>query len=505
MHQFNYQLQRNPYYFKPSMPLNVSHDSTSIVELIDPPTRTSSISTTTSTTTEKLLTTQSMTKYTDNMAVATNITGQTYLLPPVSKMNTKFNENTVFLRTPSYPKRPILPFMMKLRQPPMRQKYLVKKQIPRPPMKMARPYMFEFEKNKLSSSSSIIRQSFPQIVVPSPSAITRAPPIQILHENTRLRPGQVFNVEISPQQHSTEREPEIQTAPSTTILDITPTFIRPAYNTGFKPGSIKIESGFKPIISKDFQDRVDKQEPEIEYESETGVVNVDNDENYEYKHLQIFEPMFVPSPTVKPVKEKRVHKRPSLKKHQHYTKIVLKHPRSLNYSFEEPMAEANERVDTYYLPPENNEQKPVDVVKQPSNIDIDMDSPPDVVVTYDGRRVSGQSLTAKFSDRPPILDQRLSKASSLIRAGPQFVKYKGELPPLNPEFINKNAPQLQTRTGALSRSLDTPSLPDPVSGSTRLSRVRSKREAHHNPEHTAQENEERRNSTKNNGSCNFFP
>ncbi|KAG5872437.1 hypothetical protein JTB14_029439 [Gonioctena quinquepunctata] len=197
---------------------------------------------------------------------------------------------------------------------------------------------------------------------------------------------------------------------------------------------------------------------------------------YEHKPIQAFEPMFVPSPTFKPVKEKRfkVHKRPVTKKRQQFMKIVLKHPRVMRQSDDEPIH-------------------------------------PDVVVTYDGKRVSGQSLTAKLSDRSSILDRRISKASAFLTARPQFGQFKGELPPLNIDFINKNAAHLRSNVGVLSRDLDTPALPAESGlpqGSTRLTRVggfdgkRRKRAAHHTPEHTAQQEEEKsRNGTQKNSSA----
>ncbi|XP_018574993.1 protein Skeletor, isoforms B/C-like, partial [Anoplophora glabripennis] len=540
-----------PQNFRPSTLLNTVHENATpnfIQEIVLSFTTTNSSTSTTPTasTTEKTTTTterpstttQFPQKFTDNIAVAaTDRQNLSFIMPPPVNLPAKFN--TLVLRRPlgpppGYPKRPMQFPVKMIMRPPMRQFPMQKvtyKKIYRPQqykiphvMSHVRPYALPLENKPMffphMPPKTPVAPSYFLSKPPPPTYSTQSPPIQnqminvIVTESSRT--DEIRNVEISPQQASTEREPEIQTAPSTSIMDITPTFIHPAYNTGFKPGSVKIESGFKPIVSKEFQDRMDNNEPDIEYESEMGVVNVDNADQYEFKPIQNFEPMFVPSPTDKTVKEKRikVQKRILKKRYYPYTKIVLKRPRSLPETMEEPIAEAAERVETYYLPPSDNKNKPIDVIRKPSNIDIEapdfsnIDSPPDVVVAYDGKKVSGQSLTAKLTDHSTLIDQRLSKASQYIKTMPQVGKFKGELPPLNPAFIDKNAPQLQSKSGVLSRDLDTPSLPSSSylpQGLTRLSRVRKgnkdggnrrKRAAHHTPEHTA-EQEKRIHSTPN--------
>ncbi|KAJ8942165.1 hypothetical protein NQ318_002555 [Aromia moschata] len=558
-HQFGrlqYHLQSTAHNFRPSLLLNITPAHKKETDFVSTTTAFSTTTDASSTTTTRTTTTsttdasdivQGKQKPYETVAAPSNnyIYNQTYI-PTYTKL--PYNANSVVLRRPSgypfgYSKRPIH-VLRKPNLPPLRQftSQSFKKQVVRYPFKVTnnRPYSFKLDNRPviIQQTSDNRPMSFshnvppkkqlppPSFIVSQPtSLITRSPSIQnhmisVVVSDQNSKVGDVKNIEISPQQASTEREPEIQTAPSTSLLDITPMFIRPAYNTGFKPGSIKVESGFKPIVSKEFQDRMDKDEPSIEYESEKGVLTKDTADQYEFKPIQNFEPMFVPSPTDKTVKEKRLtkkrlHKRRPIKKWYPYTKIVLKQPRSVDLE-EEPIAEAAERVETYYLPPPDSKQRPVDIVRKPSNIDfespdtsnLNIASPPDVVVTYDGKKVSGQSLTAKLSDRSTILDQRVSKAAEFIKAMPQFGKFKGELPPLNPSFIDKNAPQLRAKSGVLNRELDTP-LPSSPSylpqGSTRLSRVkksleifgnRNKREAHHTPEHTAQQEEMRRNSTQ---------
>ncbi|RZB40841.1 hypothetical protein BDFB_001741 [Asbolus verrucosus] len=65
---------------------------------------------------------------------------------------------------------------------------------------------------------------------------------------------------------------------------------------------------------------------------------------------------------------------------------------------------------------------------------------------------------------------RASKAAELVKARPQFAPFKGELPPLNPDIINKNVPQLQAH-GLINRDLDTP--PNTGGGSTKLSLIQN--------------------------------
>lgn len=472
LYSFNLrQTQPNLHYFRPSTLLNTGYETTKIrpdIQYSFTSTTSTSTTTTTTSTTEKPIT---ITKLNDNIAVASDNFNQTYLMPPPVQY-----QNVIYRRPINY-----VPVPGKvIHQNPVGLRYYglpaksYKKSLIRIPNH--RPY-----KQKIYPNAS------PYVLIQSTPLITKSPiESQINTYTEKPRIEQVKNIEISPQQASTEKEPEIQTAPSTSFADITPNFRWPAFNTGFKPGSIKIESGFKPIITKEFEERVDN-EPVVEYESEKGVIQVNGTDNFETKPIQVFEPMFIPSPTFKPSKQKpiKVTKRVVPKKKGYeYMKIIVKRPRAVIQDEEdpdEPIAEANERSESYYLPPTN--AKPVEVVRQPSDIDLDLPesnpmlgTPPDIVITYDGKKLSGQSLTAKLNDRPSVITQRLSKASAYITARPQFGRFRGELPPLNIDFINKNGPQLQSSAGVLNRELDTPSLPsesDQRISSTRLSRIKS--------------------------------
>lgn len=309
----------------------------------------------------------------------------------------------------------------------------------------------------------------------------------------------ITNIEISPQQASTEKEPDLENSkPYAPLLSIKPSLttykLPPARNTGFRPESVVIEGGFKPIVSKDMQDRKDEaveEGPEIENESEIGVINVSTEKDMDKSPavVESFEPVFVPSPLDKFTQQKptKMRKRANIKKNQML--FIIKTSRSVNDDealSDDEIAEAAERVDSYYLPPSDKELKHSQVAFKPSDIDIS----PGTVVTYDGKKVSSSSLTMKYPERATALESRVSKAAELIKSSPQFVPFKGDLPPLDPRFVNTDVPQLKSR-GGLSRDLDAPLAP------TRLSLVRhleenverrKRREAHHTPEHTAEQN-----------------
>ncbi|KAJ3643944.1 hypothetical protein Zmor_026624 [Zophobas morio] len=398
--------------------------------------------TTTSTTAAAITSTETLTDTVIGASSNIKPTNQSFFVPPF------MHQTNFIMRRPSVPKRwPYQP--MVLRPPPY------KKHIYRPPMKVfhKRPLM---EPLHLSESHTKLRRPQTFIIAMAPP-----PPPKPLKIVTTPPTITAKNVEISPQQASTEKEPDMQMVSSSAVEVVKPFkppfSLKPAQNTGFRPESVIIESGFKPIITKEIQKRID--EPDLEYESEIGVID------HERPPLppQSFEPVFVPSPI-----DKLKHKRPYIKK------VIIKHSRSIpEEDSDEPVAAAAERVESYYLPPLGTPPQ-ISQSRQPSNIDIegpekiDLASPPDVVVTYDGKRVSGASLTAKIADRSSILDQRASKAAELIKARPQFAPFKGELPPLNPEIINQKVPQLQNR--GLTRDLESP-----PRSSTRLSRVRQKR------------------------------
>ncbi|KAF7274039.1 hypothetical protein GWI33_013275 [Rhynchophorus ferrugineus] len=246
----------------------------------------------------------------------------------------------------------------------------------------------------------------------------------------------VKNVQISPPQASTEREPTISSLNAQKLIET----------------RTDNDSGLNADV-------------EIADEGQTGVIEIKG--------------------------EKKLGNNVKIKRKTKYPKFPKKprsmiHTRSLIDSGDEPDMAAADRIESYYLPPPGHSEKPqYSRSKQPSNIDFDApgptgrasspaliaSSPPDVVVTYDGKKVSGASLSAKPFEKSILLQQRGSKAAELIKARPQSVPFKGDLPPLNPDvlFDTKHL-QKPTHAGVLSRDLDTP-LPPP-SGSTKLTRIK---------------------------------
>lgn len=320
---------------------------------------------------------------------------------------------------------------------------------------------------KISSSNPQIR------LKPKPQFTPRRP--QILLGKQKFNIPKPAHVEISPQQPSTEREPETysQKKPYAPLISVMPPQkelydekMPLAINTGFHPESVVIEGGFKPILSKEPVRKNDEDGPELKYESEIGVIDVNEKNNSAV--------LISKKPIMKAEKRRAAStKNPVF--------IMFKKGRSEG---SDEIAEAAERVESYYLPPTNQKPRLIERPKQPSNIDI----PPGTVVTYDGKKVSGSSLTIKPHDTSSVLEARSSKAYEYIRARPQSVPFKGELPPLDTKFLIENAPQLQPRNTVINRELDTPDLPQ----STKLTRIdskhfRNKRSPHHTPEHTAEQ------------------
>lgn len=100
------------------------------------------------------------------------------------------------------------------------------------------------------------------------------------------------------------------------------------------------------------------------------------------------------------------------------------------YDLDQPEAQAAERVDTYYLPPDNRKIPQANI-------------PSGAVITYDGKSVIDSSLVL-----PPKLDisndestqprhfnaDGLSKLQQLIRSTPQVVPFRGEIPPLTQDL-----------------------------------------------------------------------
>lgn len=216
----------------------------------------------------------------------------------------------------------------------------------------------------------------------------------------------------------------------------------PAHNTGFKPDSVIVEGGFRPIVQRRNDDadidlmptnrRRDDNISDIDEAMEGDALfinqNVDN---------QAFEPMFIPSP---PDSVNSSHKRrmPDLINGDLHDMEVEEG--------DDKLAMAGERVDAYYLPP--------DTRKKPSKI-----YPEGSVVTYDGKAVLDMSLVNLPPPPPPPKGKitysagHLSRSEQLVRNSPQFGPFTGEMPPPIPEFVGADgAPQFAQLNSASNKS-----------------------------------------------------
>ncbi|XP_066144270.1 uncharacterized protein [Euwallacea fornicatus] len=313
-------------------------------------------------------------------------------------------------------------------------------------------------------------------------AITKSSPFYIsipvnaqLISAAKMRPTMIKNVEISPQQASTEREPEIHTSNSLYSTD-SEKFNNKSGNQGFKPESIIVERGFKPIIGGILETKVDEIDPEVDPEGESGVIKISG-----AKKLETFYGLAGISLPTK-LKFKKAVKNPIAPKEEEM-KLLIVHPRNLIDSDIEPEMAAADRVESYYLPPPGQTET-LKNFSESSEIDFEAPSPPEVfktndvptssklavsppdtVVTFDGKTVSGASLTAKPFEKSFFL-QRGSKATEFLKAHPQSVPFRGELPPLSPNVLFNANPV--RNSGVLNRNLDTPL---PPTGTTKLRRL----------------------------------
>ncbi|XP_044727067.1 protein Skeletor, isoforms D/E-like [Chrysoperla carnea] len=232
--------------------------------------------------------------------------------------------------------------------------------------------------------------------------------------------------------------------------------LEPAINTGFRPDSIIIEGGFKPIITKIAQDRISSDLEQIS--DNIGVIDLSNQETHNdftssQQSTETFEPMFIPSPP------------DSRHQQQQSVQIVDETQNSIPENFDE-MVMAAERIDSFYLPPPTVHLKTKQHQQQQKP---DLSVPNGSIVTYDGQLLSDISLSPPLPAFPSSTSQNagLSKIEQLVRNTPQFVPFKGELPPSVPDIIQIDSlPQLKSNTKLIKSSPR-----------------RKRRSPHHTPEH----------------------
>lgn len=210
--------------------------------------------------------------------------------------------------------------------------------------------------------------------------------------------------------------------------------ISPAVNTGFQPGSVIVEGGFKPIVRRrdenieddeeidSFQRRRDDNISEIDEALDGDAAFIGQEEDD-----KSFEPMFIPSPP----DSSNVPGGRSRKKEKLSGDLIDMDVEN----GEDKIAMAGERIDAYYLPPDHT--KPI------ANQAI----PEGAVVTYDGKAVLDTTLLNL--PPPPLLSTKSknphSRLEQLVRS-PQFGPFHGEIPPSPPEYVaHQSAVQLSSQ------------------------------------------------------------
>lgn len=229
-----------------------------------------------------------------------------------------------------------------------------------------------------------------------------------------------------------------------------PSTLRPAVNTGFKPNTIVIESGFKPIIREPLMDRLSDYDINDKFNTnrrEDTDVEEDYEEspqpiaNHAYntpsdKITETFEPMFIPSPPDYLLqtndRTKEVFPKNHAKEdrpHPVYTKTESKvnalfSKQNMEKEVPPDMVMESDRVSPQYLPPDP---------KLPKEQSQKLSKNEQTYTTYDGKTVSAATLTSVpdiKSSSPKLYSSKLPANTELLLKTPQFGPFKGEIPPL---------------------------------------------------------------------------
>ncbi|CAB3232590.1 unnamed protein product [Arctia plantaginis] len=222
--------------------------------------------------------------------------------------------------------------------------------------------------------------------------------------------------------------------------------IQPAVNTGFKPDSIVVESGFKPIIREPLMAGEDRITDEYETLGSNRREDTDIQEDYEEpaqivssKHkypsdqlTETFEPMFIPSPEDHLLSTNDRTKEifpPNHAKEDRPHPVYVKTKNELNAIFNKKNLEKDistdlvmepDRISPHYLPPDP--KLPKEHYQKLSN--------QETFTTYDGKTVSGATLTSVPEAKPPkLFSAKLPANTKELLKTPQFGPFKGEIPP----------------------------------------------------------------------------
>ncbi|CAH2058946.1 unnamed protein product, partial [Iphiclides podalirius] len=236
--------------------------------------------------------------------------------------------------------------------------------------------------------------------------------------------------------------------------------LAPAVNTGFKPDSIVIESGFKPIIREPLMASEDKiadfEADNANRREDTDVIEDYEDSpqhisNHAYpvqipsdKITESFEPMFIPSPPdhLLPTNDrtKEVFPKNHAKEdrpHPVYVKSEselnsLFGKKNMDKSFSSDLIMESDRVSPQYLPPDPKLPK-----EHSQRLSADQ-----TFTTYDGKTISAATLTSlpdinKVNSK--LFSSKLPANTELLLKMPQFGPFKGEIPPPVDEHFKKDS------------------------------------------------------------------
>ncbi|CAK1540882.1 unnamed protein product [Leptosia nina] len=233
-----------------------------------------------------------------------------------------------------------------------------------------------------------------------------------------------------------------------------PSSFAPAINTGFKPDSIVIESGFKPIIREPLMAAEDKiaeyesnanrrEDTDVEEDYEESPQYINNNHAYSSEKLtETFEPMFIPSPPDHLLssddKTKEVFPKNHAKEDRPHP-VYVKTESELNSLFSKKniardvlsdLLMESDRIRPSYLPPDP--KIPKDHAQKLTY------SGDETFTTYDGKTVSAATLTSipNVNKTPAkLFSAKLPATTELLLKTPQFGPFMGEIPPQVIEHI----------------------------------------------------------------------
>ncbi|XP_061723466.1 protein Skeletor, isoforms D/E isoform X1 [Cydia pomonella] len=249
---------------------------------------------------------------------------------------------------------------------------------------------------------------------------------------------------------------------------VDPTPLQPAVNTGFKPDSIVVESGFKPIIREPLmagEDRITnygdssnrRQDTDVEEDYEEapqGISSPSTSHAYPPSETltQSFEPMFIPSP-LDHISENTEKSTTELFPSNHAKEerpypFYVKEDEKTDGLFSEKnmdkdipdMVMESDRVSPQYLPPDpKSRNKPQPIKQAPAQ--------EQTFTTYDGKTVSGSTLvsvpassssTSTSTSGTKLFSSKVPSVTELLLKKPQFGPYRGELPSEVVEQLKKD-------------------------------------------------------------------